>query len=184
MSVPITPTLAIPPVKPHGSSDVTAEERSSAIDFVNRNNLIMEQFQVEEILSQAAEGVVLRHWHETVTGVDEMRAFFNTTYPYIIPDVSRHATNHIVDRDEETGGVTVRYHEQCIRYAWPSVFETQLKGKEGSFIESDGDLPQIWIYNMHYDRLVMTETGWKLRERVLGPAVVNPRMDPKNAPKP
>ncbi|RYN48498.1 hypothetical protein AA0118_g11808 [Alternaria tenuissima] len=61
MSVPITPTLAIPPVKPHGSSDVTAEERSSAIDFVNRNNLIMEQFQVEEILSQAAEGVVLRH---------------------------------------------------------------------------------------------------------------------------
>ncbi|OWY47064.1 hypothetical protein AALT_g11008 [Alternaria alternata] len=167
MSVPITPTLAIPPVKPHGSSDVTAEERSSAIDFVNRNNLIMEQFQ-----------------HGTVTGVDEMRAFFNTTYPYIIPGVSRHATNHIVDRDEETGGVTVRYHEQCIRYAWPSVFETQLKGKEGSFIESDGDLPQIWIYNIHYDRLVMTETGWKLRERVLGPAVVNPQMDPKNEPKP
>ncbi|RYN48497.1 hypothetical protein AA0118_g11809 [Alternaria tenuissima] len=113
-----------------------------------------------------------------------MRAFFNTTYPYIIPGVSRHATNHIVDRDEETGGVTVRYHEQCIRYAWPSVFETQLKGKEGSFIESDGDLPQIWIYNIHYDRLVMTETGWKLRERVLGPAVVNPQMDPKNEPKP
>jgi hypothetical protein len=163
---------------------MTSEERSSAINFVNRNNLVMEQFQVEDILSRAAEGAVLRHWHGTVTGVDETRAFFNTTYPYIISGVSRHATNHIVDRDEETSGVTVRYREQCIRYAWPSVFETQLKGKDGSFIESEGDLPQTWIYNITFDRLVMTEEGWKLRERVLGPAVVNPRMDPKNEPKP
>ncbi|KAL1793816.1 hypothetical protein ACET3X_007237 [Alternaria dauci] len=183
MAIPITPTLSIPPIKVFTSSDVTAEERSSAIDFVNRNNLVMEQFQIEDILSQGAEGMVLKHWHGEVTGTDNLRKFFTDTYPYIIPGVSRHATTHIVDRDEETGGVTVRYHQQCIRYAWPSVAENRLKGKDGTVIESDGDLPQMWIYNMTYDRLVMTEHGWKLRERVLGPSVVNPRMDPKNEPK-
>ncbi|KAH6619058.1 hypothetical protein C7974DRAFT_401424 [Boeremia exigua] len=184
MATQITPTISIPPAKPHGLSDVTAAERSSAIDFVNRNNFIMEQFQIDELLSQGTEDVTLRHWHGTINGTDEMRNFFSTTYPYIIPGVSRHATNHIVDRDEETGGVSVRYHQQCIRYAWPNVFKSQLKGKDSSFIEVDGGLPQTWIYNIMYDRLVMTKTGWKLRERVLGPAVVNPRMDPKNEPKP
>ncbi|KAH7079385.1 hypothetical protein BKA63DRAFT_592568 [Paraphoma chrysanthemicola] len=182
MATRINPTLSIPSVKPYVPPDVTAAERSSAIDFVNRNNFIMEQFNIDELLLQGTEDIILRHFHGTINGHNEMKKFFSTTYPYIIPGVSRHATNHIVDRDEETGGVIVRYHQQCIRYAWPNAIEAQLKGQDNSYIEAIGDLPQTWIYNVMYDRLVMTEVGWKLRERSLGPAVVNSRMDPKNEP--
>lgn len=46
-----------------------------------------------------------------------MKQFFANDYPYLIPGVSRNATNHILDQDED--GVVVRYQNLLVRYAAP-----------------------------------------------------------------
>ena len=182
MSTYLTRNGALPAIQPCPAVNMTAEERSSAIDFINRNNFLFEEFVHDKMLSHFMPDSMVRHFHGTLNGIAAHRQFFEDTYGYLIPGVARHASNHIVDRDVETGGVIVRYREQLVREAWPADFE---KTGERIAIEnvSIGDLPQIWISNLMVDRLVKTADGWKIHERYLGPAAVNPKMHPSGAPK-
>jgi hypothetical protein len=99
-----------PPPLSFTSSNVSADDRISAIDFVNRVNLIFEEFNKEKLLDCFVEDSTVYHFHGMIKGREANRKFIEETYGYLIPGVTRHATNHVVDRDGETG-VIVRYHE-------------------------------------------------------------------------
>ncbi|MDF2641388.1 MAG: hypothetical protein K0R45_660, partial [Pseudomonas sp.] len=87
--------------------------------------------------------------------------------------VSRHATNHIVDADED--GVVVRYQNLLVRYATP---ESAAILGDGQAIDSPDDLPAIWLYSPMMDRLRRTEHGWKVFERFIGGSAINMRLNP------
>ena len=138
----------------HPYSTVTAEDRISAIEFINRVNWFFDIWDVDAIVQAFAENSVTYHFHGTNRGRAEVRKFLTEKYPYLIPGVSRHATNHIVDADE--GGVVVRYHNLLIRYAAPEVAPGMGFAKA---IESQEDLPGIWLYSVMVDRLRRTQEG-------------------------
>ncbi|KAF2167141.1 hypothetical protein M409DRAFT_22572 [Zasmidium cellare ATCC 36951] len=169
---------AFPAIKPHTSLKVSAEERINAVDFVNRVNLLFEEYDTEKLLDTFTSDGVAYHFHGTIKNREERRKFFEETYPYLIPGVSRHASNHIVDRDEETGGVIVRYHLHLVRYAWPGEQADKLKETSAYEVQTDGNLPQIWLFSPMIDRLKMTDDGYKIYERYVGSSVVNPKLDP------
>jgi hypothetical protein len=91
----------------------------------------------------------------------------------LIPGVSRHATNHIVDNDGE--GVVVRYQNLLVRYASPQAAAALGAGEA---MRSADDLPGIWLYSPMMDRLRRTAAGWKIIERYIGGSTVNSRLDP------
>ncbi|KAH6622222.1 hypothetical protein C7974DRAFT_218146 [Boeremia exigua] len=170
-----TPATAFQNVHPNTSTQVSGEERSSAIDFVNRLNYLFEEFDTAKMLSCFLPDAVTHHFHGTIHGHAELEIFFRDEYPPAVPGVSRHATNHIVDRDEETGGVIVRYHNQLVRYAWPddanniaSSTSTVTEGKDG--------LPGLWVWSPMIDRLKQTEDGWKIYGRVIGGSIINKKL--------
>jgi hypothetical protein len=119
------------------------------------------------------------HFHGVIKGQDGARGFFEEEYGYLIPGVSRHATDHIVDRDGEDG-VTVRYHEHLVRYAWPAAAGG---AKAGEAAKSNAGLPVPWIFSPMIDRLRKTDEGWKIFERYVGPSVVNVKLDPPTPTK-
>jgi hypothetical protein len=116
---------------------------------------------------------VAYHFHGTISGREQMKRFFDHDYPYLIPGVSRHATNHIVDQDED--GVVVRYQNLLVRYASP---ESAAVLQAGNVMNSPDDLPAIWIYSPMMDRLRRTDSGWKIIERYIGGSTTNARLDP------
>jgi hypothetical protein len=163
-----------PPVNPITSNNVTTDERATAIDFVNRVNYLFEEFNHEKMLDAFLPDSMLYHFHGVIKGRDGTRRFLEEQYGYLIPGVSRHATNHIVDRDGEDG-VAVRYHQHLVRYAWPEDVEKVM----GSDVTNSNDgLPGTWLFTPMMDRLKMTSEGWKIAERHLGPSVFNARFDP------
>lgn len=162
---------AFPNISP--SSNVNSDDRTSAIDFVNRLNWLFETWDVEAMVNAFLPEAVAYHFHGTIKGQDEMRQFFEQDYPYLIPGVSRHGTNHIVDKDED--GVVVRYHNLLVRYASP---ETAASLGNGQAMESNEELPAIWIYSPMMDRLRRTEDGWKIFERYIGGSAINVRLNP------
>lgn len=131
---------AFPPV-PHTSA-VSADDRASAVDFVNRVNWFFETWDVEAMIDAFLPDAVAYHFHGTICGHAEIRRFFEHDYPYLIPGVGRHATNHIVDKDED--GVVVRYQNLLIRHASP---EDAQKLGAGQVMHSDTGLPAIWLYS-------------------------------------
>lgn len=153
--------------------DVDPADRISAIDFVNRVNWWFETWDVEAMVDAFLPDAVAYHFHGTINGHEQIRHFFAHDYPYLIPGVSRHATNHIVDTDEE--GVVVRYQNLLVRYATP---ESAAVLGAGQAIKSTDDLPAIWLYSPMMDRLRRTATGWKISERYIGGSTVNTRLDP------
>jgi hypothetical protein len=90
-----------PPPSRSTSNDVTAEERITAVDFVNRVNYIFEEFNHDKILDCFLYDCSVYHFHGIIKGRGENRKFMEETYGYLIPGVTRHATNHIVDRDSD-----------------------------------------------------------------------------------
>ena len=154
-------------------SVVDPADRISAIDFVNRLNWWFETWDVEAMVDAFLPDAVAYHFHGTIRGHDEIRQFFKKDYPYLIPGVSRHATNHIVDVDED--GVVVRYQNLLVRYATP---ESAAILGDGQAIDSPGDLPAIWLYSPMMDRLRRTEHGWKVFERFIGGSTINTRLNP------
>ncbi len=164
--------IQLPPVRPY--STVTTEDRASAIDFVNRVNWLFDVWDVDALVDAFLPDSVTYHWHGTNRGQDETRRFFNDIYPYIIPGVSRHATNHIVDSDED-GGVIVRYHNLLVRFAHPEAAPALAAGQA---MESPDDLPAIWIYSTMVDRLRRSDRGWKIFERYVGSTTTNDRLTP------
>jgi hypothetical protein len=155
--------------------DVDAADRVSAIDFVNRVNWWFETWDVDAMVNAFLPEGVAYHFHGTLRGQTEMRHFFENDYPYLIPGVSRHATNPIVDRDED--GVVVRYHNLLVRYASP---ESAATLESGQVMESRDDLPAIWIYSPMMDRLRRTPDGWKIIERYIGGSTTNQHLTPKD----
>jgi hypothetical protein len=111
----------------HRYSAVTPEDRASAIEFVNRVNWLFEVWDVDAMVDAFLPDSVTYHFHGTSRGQDEATRFFDDLYPYIIPGVSRHATNHIVDLDED--GVVVRYHNLLIRHAPPEAAPALVAGQ-------------------------------------------------------
>jgi len=164
--------IQLPPVRRY--SAVPAEDRASAIDFVNRVNWFFEVWDVDAMVDAFLPESVTYHWHGTNRGQDETRRFFNDIYPYIIPGVSRHAANHIVDPDDD-GGVIVRYQNLLVRYASPEAAPALAAGQA---MESPDDLPAIWIYSTMIDRLRRSDTGWKIFERYVGATTTNDRLTP------
>ncbi|KAJ2977023.1 hypothetical protein NQ176_g4611 [Zarea fungicola] len=168
-----------PPVQPFTSSSVTADERINAIDFVNRSNFLFAEYNHDKIVSTFLPQAVVYHFHGTVRGHDAIRQFLEKDYPYLIPGVSRHATNHIVDRDTETGGVTVRYYEQLFRNSWPAAEDDGAAGKNvHGDARTSAELPALWFHSVLIDRLILTEDGWKIHERYVDEAVFNDKFTP------
>lgn len=146
----------------------------SAIDFVNRVNWLFETFDVEGMLDAFLPEAVAFHWHGTIRGIEAMRHFFEVDYPYLIPGISRSATNHIVDPDED--GVQVRYQNLLVRYADPK--DARSIGA-GQVMNSENDLPAIWVYSPMRDRLRRASDGsWKIFERYIGGSTTNVRLSP------
>jgi hypothetical protein len=158
------------------SFNVTADERSSAIDFVNRVNTLFEEFDKDTLSSTFLPEATLQHAYGKFQGYDEMRGFIERDYPPLIPGVTRHATNHIVDRDEETGGVVVRYHNLLIRHVWPAEAD-KVTAKDAATVTS---LPGIWFWSTTSDRLKMTNDGWKVFARIIGATVNNKDLTPES----
>jgi hypothetical protein len=157
--------------------DISGDERSSAIDFVNRVNFLFEEWDTAKIVQAFTSDAKVFHTHGTIHGHAEIMEFFRNVYPPFIPGVHRHGTNHIVDRDEETGGVSVRYHIYLYRYAWPE--DTQgIKGTVTQLKENTDGLPALWNGVTVMDRLVQAENGWKLKERRLGQLSLNKDLQP------
>ncbi|KAH6976592.1 hypothetical protein EDB80DRAFT_871716 [Ilyonectria destructans] len=168
-----------PPLSAFTSPKVTAEERISAVDFVNRVNTLFEEFDKDKVISAFLPDASLHHAFGGFRGIDELGRFFEKDYPPLIPGVNRHATNHIVDRDEETGGVVVRYHMLLIRHVWPT--EADKVTAKGAVIATD--LPGIWFWSTMADRLKTTDDGWKVYARNLGATVINKNLSPEAEPK-
>lgn len=162
---------AFPPIA--RTSKVSADDRASAIDFVNRVNWFFETWDVEAMIDAFLPDAVAYHFHGTIDGHAEIRRFFEDDYPYLIPGVSRNATNHIVDADGD--GVEVRYQNLLVRHAAQK--DAPALGA-GQVMYSDDDLPGIWLYSPMRDRLRRTPDGWKIIERYIGGSTTNTRLSP------
>ncbi|MEU1212584.1 nuclear transport factor 2 family protein [Streptomyces sp. NPDC005791] len=157
-----------PSVPRNGSVD--ANDWTSAVDFVNRVNWLFETYDLEGMISSFLPDARVYHFHGNLNGEGDIRRFLTDDYPYLIPGVSRNATNHVVDRDAD--GVAVRYQNVLVRHAWPQ----QAVGLQaGQVLESD-DLPAIWLYSPMLDRLRLTDDGWKIAERHIGGSMMNKRL--------
>jgi hypothetical protein len=164
--------ITLPPLLRY--SVVSTEDRVSAIDFVNRINWLFDVWDVDALVDSFLPESVTYHWHGTNRGQEETRRFLNEIYPYIIPGVSRHATNHIVDPDQD-GGVIVRYHNLLVRFAKP---EAAPSLEAGFAMQSPDDLPAVWIYSTMVDRLRRSGKEWKILERHVGATTTNDRLTP------
>jgi hypothetical protein len=177
------------PVKcPSTIFSVTAKERTSAIDFINRQNYIFQEFNHDRMLDTFLPDATVYHSERTLRGHAEIGTFFQTCYGRTVPGICRSATNHIVDRDEddedEDGtGVVVRYQQYLIRYGWEGHGEDEQVSASATKTISEDGLPAIWWFGSVVDRLRMTGQGWKVYERFVGPSFRNPRLDLGNGAK-
>jgi hypothetical protein len=163
-----------PPINSSTKHDVTTEERTTAIDFVNRHNFVFEEFNHSKMMGTFLPDAVIYHSHGTIRGLEQMKLFLENFYEFFIPGVCRSATNHVVDRDGE-GGVIVRYQECLIRYGWKGDDVTAVTGAD---VVRDDGLPSTWWLGTIIDRLRMTADGWKIFERYLGSPFRNGGLDP------
>jgi hypothetical protein len=157
------------------TSELDPADRASAVDFVNRVNWFFETWDVEAMIDSFFPDAVAYHFHGTISGHAGIRHFFEHDYPYLIPGVSRHATNHIVDPDED--GVVVRYQNLLVRHASPE--DAAVLGA-GQVMHSDSGLPAIWLYSPMRDRLRRSGNNWKIIERYIGGSTTNNALTPKD----
>jgi hypothetical protein len=150
-------------------SAVDPADRVTAVDFINRVNWLFDAWDIDAMVEAFLPDSVTYHTHGVNRGQTETRRFFQKLYPYIVPGVSRHATNPIVDRDGD--GVIVRYHNLLVRYAPEAskMVTGQLPGRPDS-------LPAIWVYSKMTDRLRRTDKGWRIFERHVGATAMNDRL--------
>ncbi|KAL3493500.1 hypothetical protein BJX62DRAFT_235328 [Aspergillus germanicus] len=175
---PIPPINRYSTVKcPSTTFNVSAEERTSAIDFINRQNYIFQEFNHDRMLDTFLPDATVYHSERILRGHAEIKTFFETCYGRTVPGVCRSATNHIVDRDdddEDGTGVVVRYQQYLIRYGWEG--DDEGAGLKKDPVTQDG-LPAIWWFGSVVDRLRMSDEGWKVYERFVGPSFRNSRLD-------
>lgn len=152
---------------------VDPDVRASAVDYVNRVNWLFETWDLEAAIAAFAPDAQVFHFHGELHGEADIRHFLTEVYPYLIPGVSRHASNHIVDV-EESGLVAVRYQNLLVRYA---DMEAAPGLNAGQVLDSEA-LPAIWLYSPMLDRLRKTEDGWAIAERYIGGSTTNTRLTP------
>ncbi|BBY06646.1 nuclear transport factor 2 family protein [Mycobacterium noviomagense] len=152
-------------------SDVDLADRTSAVDFINRVNLLFDAGAIDAMVEAFLPNCVMYHTQGVNRGHAEIRRFFQQAYPYSVPGVSRLATNPIVDRDGD--GVIVRYHNLLVRYAAPDDGMVT-----GEVLDTPEELPAIWVYSAMTDRLRRTDRGWRIFERHVGPTTMNDRWRP------
>lgn len=153
---------------------VSSSDRADAIELVNRVNWLFDTWDVDRIMDLFLPDAVIRHPHGVASGQAEQRSFITAYYP-LVPGVSRHATNHIVDADGDD--LVVRYHNLLVRYAMPDDAESVRVATE--IVGNDDGLPAIWIASPMVDRIRRTEEGWKIAQRLVGGAVRNDRLTPQ-----
>ncbi len=156
------------------SSRVDTADQVSAIDFINRVNWLFDAWDIDSMVEAFLPDSVTHHTHGIVRGRIETRRFFQEQYPYTVPGVSRHATNPIVDPDDDDG-VIVRYHNLLVRY---SAEASTPRIVQGQVVASPTDLPALWVYSAMTDRLRRTDAGWRIFERRVGPTSMNDRLTP------
>lgn len=144
-----------------------------AVDYVNRVNWLFETYDLEGMISSFQSDANVYHFHGDLHGEDDIRNFLTHLYPYLIPGVSRNATNHIVDVDGD--GWIVRYQNLLVRYATP---EQAVGLGAGEVMDSDEDLPGIWLYSPMIDRLRFVDGKLKIFERYIGGSTTNTRLSP------
>lgn len=156
------------------ADSVGPDDRITAIEYVNRVNWLFETYDLEGMISAFLPDANVFHFHGTLRGETDIRRFLTDDYPYLVPGVSRHASNHIVDSDSD-GGVYVRYQNLLVRFASP---EMSAKLGAGEVIDSNEGLPAVWLYSPMLDRLSKTPEGWKIRERHVGGSTTNIALAP------
>jgi SnoaL-like domain len=166
MSTPNLPSLVL-------DSPVDPADRVSAIDFINRVNWLFDAWDIDAMVEAFLPDSVTHHTHGIVRGRIETRRFFQEQYPYTVPGISRHATNPIVDPDDD--GVIVRYHNLLVRYS-AEASSPRIVG--GQVVASPTDMPALWVYSTMSDRLRRTDGGWRIFERRVGPTSMNDRLTP------
>ncbi|GKZ30086.1 hypothetical protein AbraIFM66950_007695 [Aspergillus brasiliensis] len=166
----------LPPISFPIRDEVTLEERTTAIEFVNCHNFIFEEFDHAKMIATFLPDAVIYHPHGSVRGLSEMKPFLENVYGFFIPGISHNATNHIVDRDVD-GGLIVRYKETLIRYGWTGDDEAAFDRVEVP--RTDG-LPAIWWTGTVIDRLRMADDGWRVFERYVGRSFRNANLDAQN----
>ena len=132
MATPNVPSVVL-------DSPVDPADRMTAIDFINRVNWIFDSWDIDAMVEAFLPDSVTHHTHGVVRGRIETRRFFQEQYPYTVPGVSRHATNPIVDPDDD--GVIVRYHNLLIRYS-AEASSPRIVG--GQVVASPSDMPTFW----------------------------------------
>jgi hypothetical protein len=167
MSTPTMPSLAL-------DSPVDTADRVTAIDFINRVNWLFDAWDIDAMVEAFLPDSVTHHTHGIVRGRIETRRFFQEQVPYTVPGISRHATNPIVDADDDDG-VIVRYHNLVIRYS-AEASSPRIVG--GQVVASPTDMPALWVYSAMTDRLRRTDGGWRIFERHVGPTSMNDRLTP------
>jgi hypothetical protein len=167
MSTPNLPSVDL-------DSPVDPADRVTAIDFINRVNWIFDAWDIDAMVEAFLPDSVTHHTHGIVRGRIETRRFFQEQYPYTVPGVSRHATNPIVDPDDDDG-VVVRYHNLLVRYS-AEASSPRIVG--GQVVTSPTDMPALWVYSAMTDRLRRTDGGWRIFERHVGPTSMNDRLTP------
>jgi hypothetical protein len=167
-----SPAQALPSVVLHSAVDTA--DQVSAIDFINRVNWLFDAWDIDGMVEAFLPDSVTHHTHGIVRGRIETRRFFQAQYPYAVPGVSRHATNPIVDPDDDDG-VVVRYHNLLVRYASQAA-PPRIVG--GQLVSTPADLPALWVYSAMTDRLRRTPGGWRIFERRVGETSMNDRLTP------
>jgi hypothetical protein len=80
LAVSLAIDVALPPIFPATSNNVTADERTSAIDFINRLNILIDEFDHNKMLSAFYAGAVVHHFHGKIQGLSELRTFLKEEY--------------------------------------------------------------------------------------------------------
>jgi hypothetical protein len=164
------------------TSTVTADEWISAINFTNRVNFHFESNDQEQMTNAFSPNAKAHFPGMSVRGEEEIRALFRDKYSVMIPGVKRYATNHIVDRDEETGGVIVRYQNQLVRYTWPKEVGVARGPRVAEVLVTSEGLPRIWQCSTIMDRLEKRGGGWYICERYVGDHVIDETLNPDKQP--
>ncbi len=150
-------------------STVCAEDRISAVDFVNRVNLLFDAWDVDAMVEAFLPDSATYDSAGISRGQAEARRFFEQVRPYVDRGISRIATNPIVDADDD--GVIVRYHNLLVRYT----AEAPRGVVTGQVYGAPDNLPAIWVYSAMTDRLRRTDRGWRIFERHVGTTAMSER---------
>jgi SnoaL-like domain len=154
---------------PHAAAArVTAQDRSDAIDLVNRLNFAFDHWQLDELLDSFTENAIFEHPRGRGQGRVEIARFLDAYQPLTI-GVRRLALNHIVTAGAD-GSVTVTYFNVLVRLTTPA--DAHLLA-EAPLLESEAGFPAITTFSRVVDRLRKNEQGeWKIEHKRVDETVV------------